>query len=176
MQTPRPPRLRGGWPVRAGGSRLAPRVYEGGGPLGPGGVHTTLHLIINYSTNTVKIFIYISITEPNYFQSVIFQDSCSKCIFSLTFRIIMSTTIQLDHQLCTEAVKVSNIFINTLLPLKANGIILQKAIPKFPLPWSHIFTELFCSDFIFLIVFHTYFDFSPPRLRGRYPEGAGESV
>ena len=35
----------------------------------------------------------------------------------------MATAIQFDYELCPETIEISNIVINTFLPLKANRVI-----------------------------------------------------
>ena len=117
---------------------LAPRVYEGGAPvrtLGRGECNyhscfsSLFYFMINYSAYTVKVLINIRIAKPYYFQSVLFQYSCSGCILFLIFRVIMAAAIQFNYQFCTKTIKICNIMINTFLPLKTYGIIFQKTIP-----------------------------------------------
>ena len=72
---------------------LAPRVYEGGGRAKQGRgecesllvLDSSLYFIIYYGTNTIKVFINIQITEPQYAQSIIFQYAGSNLVFFLTF-------------------------------------------------------------------------------------------
>ena len=92
-------------------------------------LHSCLYFSVYYGTYTVKILIYIPITEPYYFQPILFQYFGSDCIFFPTFRIIMSSAIQFDHQSGTKTVKIRYIVIDAFLTLEPDWVILQKTIP-----------------------------------------------
>ena len=117
-------------------------------------MHSCFYFIIDYGTNTVKVFIYIQITESNNFQPVSFYYFCSDFIFFLLVQLIMTTAIQFYYKSGLEAVKVGNIMINALLALKSDRVAFQKAVPEFSFPRGHILAELFGTRFIFFVVFH----------------------
>ena len=88
-----------------------------------------LDFIVYYSAYTVKVFIDIFITKPDYFQSVFFQTISSDFVLLLFLQLIMTASIQFYDQTGFCAVKISNILVYSLLPLKPDRIFIQKAIP-----------------------------------------------
>lgn len=75
----------------------------------------------------------------------------------LTF-CIMRAAVQFNNQTGFCTIKVRNIVVNDLLPLKPYRVIAQKASPKLDFPWCHVFTKRFCTrNQIFIIVYHIVF-------------------
>ena len=104
---------------------MPPRIYEGGAPLGAGGVIIAffLYCFIYHGTHRIEILIYICIAKTDYFQSKFFQIFCAKNILFLTFWIVMSSAVQFYYQFRLKTVEICYKIADTFLPLKADWIV-----------------------------------------------------
>jgi len=106
-------------------------------------------------------------------QSVTHEDTGSVAVISGTLRGVMLLSVDFNDQSCLITIKVCNKGIDGLLPLKSDGIVFQKPVPKLVFLWSGFFAEIFCirNEFSFIRDWHGHSfhqpSAGPPPSRGR---------
>ena len=102
---------------------------------------TTLNGSVDTRADTGKIAVNIGITEPQNLQSHLLQCLCAHRVSLFLLVGVVSTAVQLDHQLCLGAIKISDVLTDGFLSLKADRIGAQKPVPQLSFPRGHLFTQ-----------------------------------
>ena len=108
---------------------------------------------INLFTNSMKIFIHISIRETKNLQIVLLKIGSPDGIACYSLLFIMLRSIHFYNQLCFCTIKICDIRTQYFLPIKTNRIIFQKIIPQMTFFFCQSFSQHFSSRSNLFIVF-----------------------
>ena len=126
-----------------------PRYGEGG--FLESSPHTRLYNVLNLSTYSSKVMIYLMIAEPQYHNTLRLYVFCSNGIILHCIRHIVLRAIQFNCKLCTITIKIYNIMPYRPLTSKVYRTTSKEIIPQMPLFLCHVCPEFSRFQYITFI-------------------------